>query len=122
MKNQCVARGRVEGYTKLMRHTYLIPLLFSGLALVNGVNAADALPGDAPTAATNLEPEVTIVDGTEGRIEEYRMSGRLYMIKITPKKGREYYLVDSDGDGHMDSRRNELAPNLLIPSWVLIRW
>lgn len=105
-----------------MRYTKTTLCLLLGLAMASPIHAADGSNSAPPTAATNLEPEVTIVDGSEGQIEEYRLAGRLYMIKVTPKKGREYFLVDSDGDGHMDSRRNELAPNLLIPSWVLLNW
>ncbi len=55
-------------------------------------------------------------------INEFRINGQLYMIRITPKKGAAYYLVDSDGDGDLETRWNELAPDLLIPSWVLLRW
>ncbi len=72
--------------------------------------------------ADALEPEVIITHDERGLIEEYRVNGKVYMIKITPKKGPAYYLVDSDGDGELESRKNELAPNLLIPSWVLFRW
>ncbi len=69
-----------------------------------------------------LQPDVVIKQDKRGLIEEYRINGRVYMIKVTPKKGPPYYLVDSDGDGELESRKNELAPNLLIPSWVLFRW
>ena len=105
-----------------MRNAKKFLALFSALLVSGIVYGTEPVPGQAPTAATDIQPDVTIVDGTEGEITEYRVAGRLYMIKVTPKKGREYYLVDSDGDGHMDTRRNELAPNLLIPTWVLIKW
>ncbi len=68
------------------------------------------------------EPEITITRSKTDTIEEYRANGRLYMIKITPKKGFTYYLVDSDGDGSLDSRHNELDEGLLIPSWTLFSW
>ena len=55
-------------------------------------------------------------------INEFRINGQLYMIRITPNKGVPYYLVDADGDGNLETRWNELAPDLLIPSWVLLRW
>ena len=110
------------GYNPTMRHTKSILALLAAFAVPSLAVCADAATEQAPNAATDLQPDVTIVDGSEERISEYRIAGRLYMIKVTPKKGREYYLVDSDGDGHMDIRRNELAPNLLIPTWVLIKW
>lgn len=69
----------------------------------------------------DAQPEVNIVPGSHGRIQEYRIHGQLYMIKVSPKKGYPYYLIDSDGDGDMD-RRRELAPQGWIPSWVLKKW
>lgn len=75
-----------------------------------------------PRVPEDFEPAITIIDRGEGKIEEYRANGKLYMIKVTPKKGRPYYLVDADGDGMLESHRNEMTPNLLIPSWVLFSW
>jgi hypothetical protein len=54
-------------------------------------------------------------------VEEYRSNGRLYMVKITPARGYPYYLIDSDGDGSFDTRRNELDPPN-IHQWILFRW
>ncbi len=75
-----------------------------------------------PDTAQDLEPEVTIIDRGEELVSEYRINGSLYMIKVTPKKGIPYYLIDSDGDGSFDIRRNELDEHLLIPQWTLFRW
>lgn len=69
-----------------------------------------------------LAPEITITERGDTTIEEYRLNGQLYMIKIVPKKGVPYYLVDSNGDGLMSRRFNDLSPGFLIPSWVLLRW
>ena len=66
--------------------------------------------------------EVVIGDDGDQVINEFRVNGQLYMIQVTPKKGPPYYLMDSDGDGDLETRRNELSPNLLIPNWVLKRW
>ena len=44
------------------------------------------------------------------------------MIKVTPKKGLPYFLIDSDGDGNLETRHNDLDPGIAIPSWVLLRW
>lgn len=68
-----------------------------------------------------IEPQVTIVQRGENIVEEYRISGRLYMIKITPPKGYPYFLIDTDGDGSLETRRTELS-NPPIPQWVLFRW
>lgn len=69
-----------------------------------------------------LAPEITITQRGETAIEEYRINGQLYMIKIIPKKGVPYYLVDSNGDGMLSRRFNDLSPGFLIPSWVILRW
>lgn len=66
--------------------------------------------------------EVIIGAPAESSISELRINGQLYMIRVTPNKGPSYYLVDSDGDGSLETRRNELDSGLLIPSWVLKRW
>ena len=75
-----------------------------------------------PAASTNLGPDVQILQSKSADIEEFRSNGQVYMIKVKPKKGPAYYLVDADGDGDFDTRRNDLQPNLLIPSWVLFSW
>lgn len=104
------------------------------LALVCGTAlAADAPPPpdlqplpeaapDAPQAEETIEPQVTILQHEKETVEEYRIHNQLYMIKVTPKHGKVYYLVDSDGDGKLDSRRNELDSKLMIPSWVIYKW
>lgn len=70
----------------------------------------------------SLEPEVTIVQQGENRIEEYRVNGKLYMIKVVPRKGFPYYLVDNDGDGELETRRNDLDPDIVVPRWTLFRF
>ncbi|MFA7388270.1 MAG: DUF2782 domain-containing protein, partial [Thiohalobacteraceae bacterium] len=82
-------------------------------------SAPPAMPSDD---REGLEPEVTIIRRDDRTVEEYRINGQLYMIKVTPSKGYPYYLVDADGDGELESRRNELDPRILVPSWVIFRW
>jgi hypothetical protein len=68
-------------------------------------------------------PEVTIrFRDDRGMIEEYRAGGVLYMIRVNPARGAPYYLVDTDGDGNLETRFNDLAGGLLIPAWILFRW
>ena len=69
-----------------------------------------------------LEPSVVITDRGSNKVEEFRTSGRVYMIRITPNKGRPYYLIDADGDGNLETHRSEMSPRLLIPSWVIVSW
>lgn len=85
-------------------------------------------PGDTPPPPAPsdeqeaIEPEVTIIRTEDRTVEEYRINGQLYMVKVTPSKGVPYYLVDADGNGDLETRRNELDPKILVPSWVILRW
>jgi hypothetical protein len=70
----------------------------------------------------SIEPDITIIQKEDRTIEEYRVSGQLYMIKVTPSVGRPYYLMDTDGDGSLETRQFELDSGLLIPNWILLEW
>jgi hypothetical protein len=75
-------------------------------------------PGMIDDAA--LEPQVTIKRRGEDKVEEYRMNGKLYMIKVTPSHGVPYYLVDPKGDGgfvHEDIGTGDKG--LSVPMWVI---
>jgi hypothetical protein len=66
------------------------------------------------------EPEITITTkGTEIH-HEYRLNGRLYMIKIVPAKGKPYYLIDHEGSGQF--RRSDFETRIAIPTWVIKRF
>ena len=73
-------------------------------------------PGYQPDPA--LEPQVTIIRRGEDKVEEYRINGRLYMVKVTPPHGVPYYLVDDKGDGRM-TRQESLDSGLRVPMWVI---
>jgi len=66
----------------------------------------------------SLEPQVTIRKRGEDKVEEYRLHGKLYMVKVTPPHGKPYYLIDSRGDGTF-SRQESLDSGLRVPMWVL---
>lgn len=68
-----------------------------------------------------LEPEVTITKRGEDTVQEYRLNGRLYMVKIIPSVGVPYYLLDTDGDGQMETRQNDVRTSK-VPQWVLFSW
>jgi len=81
-------------------------------------------PPPAPEASEEEaapEPEVTIIKRPEATIEEFRLNGQLYMVKITPAKGYPYYLIDTDGDGSFETRRNELD-NPPVTQWRILHW
>ena len=105
---------------------FLSMALLSSLQPLHAKEPVNTAPPKAPseTDAEGLQPEVNIIQREDKTIEEYRLNGRLYKIKVTPKNAPPYYLVDRDGDGSFETRRFEsnLEPDLMIPQWVLFRW
>jgi hypothetical protein len=80
---------------------------------------APDIPVSAP--GEGIEPEVTITETEAEVITEYRIRGRLYMVKIDPLTGPAYYLFDSNGDGTLDTEEGR-GPNLSVPQWLLFSW
>lgn len=103
-------------------------ILFTAAFLIPLAGAADVPPPppllDDSQEVTRelLEPQVTIIRRDGEIIEEYRLHGQLYMVRITPRTGPSYYLVDTDGDGNLETRSHELDPGLMIPAWTILRW
>lgn len=107
----------------------LIALLFLA-CLSTAVYAVDAKTSDlkplpAPPALDPSEspdePQVTITKQTKQTVEEFRSHGKLYMIKITPKYGKPYYLIDDRGDGKF-ARQESLDSGLRVPQWVILKF
>jgi hypothetical protein len=69
-----------------------------------------------------IEPEVTIIRTEKEVVEEYRVNGTLYQVKVTPVVGPAYYMVDMDGDGRLESRRGGIYDSGQVPQWVLFSW
>jgi hypothetical protein len=68
-----------------------------------------------------MEPQVTISKRGDDQVEEFRIRGKLYMVRVTPPHGTAYYLVDNQGDGQF-TRMEIAASNLKVPMWVLKTW
>jgi hypothetical protein len=100
----------------------LVALLCLGFFAMPSFSEDNANKEPAIEDEQSSSGKVTIKAESNEVISEFRINGQLYMIRITPTKGVPYYLVDADGDGNLETRWNELAPDLLIPSWVLLRW
>lgn len=116
----------------MLRHT-LFRTLFSILfCLPMLVMAADKppklepLPEPPPApegydADSDVEPQITIIKRGEDTVEEYRINGELYQMKVTPSHGIPYYLVKEQKDGGW-SRLDGPSPTLGIPQWVIFRF
>jgi len=81
-------------------------------------------PGLPPRVQSGeeMEPDITIIRKGKDTIQEYRRGGRLYMIKVKPQVGPAYYMLDSNGDGRMDVRKNDLDKNIDVNQWLLFEW
>lgn len=66
-------------------------------------------------------PQITITQQGQDRVEEYRIKGRLYLIRVTPSHGKSYYLVDTRGDGQL-VRYDDLSPNFVVPMWMIFEF
>ncbi|MDD5215635.1 MAG: DUF2782 domain-containing protein [Methylococcales bacterium] len=109
-------------------------ILLTLFALPFALHAADDTPPrleqvpdvpDSPKqvkSGETLEPDITIVRKDKKTIQEYRRNGKLYMVKIVPDVGPAYYLRDTDGDGKMDVRSNELDRGAEVNMWQILEW
>ena len=103
----------------------LIFVLLSAVALSVAAQMPPKLepipePPPPPPGVANesLEPQVTITRRGEDKVEEFRMSGKLYMLKVTPPHGVSYYLLDNAGDGQW-VRQDSKDAGLRVPMWVI---
>lgn len=98
-----------------------VGLLACGLALAQDKPQLQPLPEIPPPPGVEEIvplPEVTITTRGEDKVEEYRIRGRLYAIKVTPPHGRPYYLLDIRGDGQL-VRYDDLSPHFMVPMWLI---
>jgi len=65
-------------------------------------------------------PQVTIVKRGDDTLTEFRLRGKLYMVKVSPLNGISYYLIDQDGGGHWV--RYDGNHKLVVPTWVIASW
>jgi hypothetical protein len=89
-----------------------------------GAVPLDEPPPPPPMVQTDpaLEPQVTIRKEGEQEIQEYRVKGKLFMQRVTPKHGRPYILMDHRGDGTFTKQDNTLDPGVRVPQWVLLEF
>ena len=111
----------------MKKNLILLPMLAAAFA-VGAQQAGEPAPVPEPPelpaqveSGEVLEPEVTIIESDRGTIHEYSVNGQVYMVKVIPAAGPPYYLLDSDGDGELDVRKDHPS-EIAVPQWVLFSW
>jgi len=120
--------------TQAILAVFLVAFLFSGWSSLLAQEDLEKPPPIPPVDTEDmplppkvqdeqLEPTVTIREEEERLIEEYRMNGQVYMVKITPKGGIPYYYIDTDGDGRLELDMDQQALNPVQPVyWKIKEW
>ena len=112
---------------------YRLPalLLMLVISIPSSVLAADIKPGVVPeppelpsqiVSGESMEPDITITRKKKETVTEYSVNGSVFMIKISPKNAHAYYMIDTDGDGNLETRRSDLEKGMNIPQWLLFSW
>ena len=69
------------------------------------------------------KPEITIVEGENRLVKEYRINGQLRAIKVTPTNGfPPYYLIDGNGNGQFQKVGPDMGEDIIVPNWIIIEW
>jgi len=84
---------------------------------------AEDVPIPPKIQEEQIVPTVTIREEEDRMIEEYRLGGQIYMVKVTPKGGVPYYYIDTDGDGKLELDMDQSAMNPVQPvHWKVKEW
>jgi len=67
------------------------------------------------------EPEIRIRTEGDTTVEEYSREGRVYMIKVTPRQGPPYFLIDNTGDGRF-MRHDGPLPMTAPAQWRIYKF
>jgi len=114
-------RKSYKNLSALLLAALLAPMLLQARELPSNLQPLEEIPPPSISSEdVPDEPEVTIVKKNGETIEEYRVGGQLYMMKVTPKHGVPYYLHREDQDGAWVN----VGPNppLSIPKWTIFRF
>lgn len=114
----------------MRRLTAILALLTIGAAPVLAQTDAPArapenrqsqpdLPPAMQPLDDSAEPQVTIKQREGSTVEEYRINGRLYKIRVIPDRGVPYFLMDLRGDGNFTRVDTPGSPQLSVPMWVI---
>ncbi|QOW19654.1 DUF2782 domain-containing protein [Lysobacter ciconiae] len=97
----------------------IVPTLLIALSLaLAGCSTTGAQPDpNDPTANLRNAEVIERVQDNGDVIQEYRVNGQLKVVKVTPRRGPTYYLMDDDGDGFPDEASKDAKVY-----WKLFDW
>lgn len=103
---------------------WLLALLLAAPAQAQTPPVLEPLPEVPPppqmTIDPSLEPQITIKQRGTDKIEEFRVNGKLYMVRVTPSGGTPYILIDQAGGGNFMPSNGPADPlNFSVPMWVI---
>ena len=87
----------------------------------------DLVPYDEPELPDlgidpTLEPQITIRKDEKGTVEEYRINGQLYMIKVIPRIGKPFYLLNKRAPVGEPHRGDLEGYGVNVPMWEIYRF
>ena len=95
----------------------------SALAQSDPLPRLEPLPDVPPPQIAidpSLEPVITIKQRGADKVEEFRVAGKLYMVRVTPPGGTPYILMDHSGGGTFSPSNGLADPlNFSVPMWVI---
>ena len=109
----------------------LLFLTVDALAQAPRARPEGAVPLDAPAPPPPMVPsdpaleqqqQSTIRFEGDQTVEEIRSGGKVVMIRVTPRHGRPYVLMDHRGDGTMTRHDNPLDQGVRAPQWTLLEF
>ncbi len=107
------------------------PPIDQNLARPPGLEPVPDGPPDPPTGsitsaaeaqARSNDPSITIRQDGKNKVEEYRVHGKLYAIRVTPEIGPPYTLVDPDGNGAFVPASDPAGVSVHPPRWTLFEF
>ena len=105
---------------KIISFIFLLFFVFSSQLIADEITILEEIPSPPNTLDSGYfdEPEITIrQDGTD-TLEEHRINGKLYLVKVTSENFPAYYLVRELEGG--DWLRMDDNKPLVVPQWVVV--
>ena len=92
-------------------------LLLAGLLVLAGCATTGGVAGVPPVDVRGADIAKRVMDNGDV-IEEYRVSGQLRMVKVTPSRGAPYYMYEGSQHGGVDRSKDGTSPVY----WKLYSW